>query len=81
MGNQYYVYGGTDFSIHEPLVEPKKRQPRTPGPAQCGTRNGYAAHFHKKEPYCDPCRAANSAYTAEYKQRLKARQAAMREAA
>lgn len=45
--------------------------------AKCGTRSGYNRHARLKEPYCDECKAANTAYyigkyrnDPEYKERF-----------
>lgn len=45
--------------------------------AKCGTRSGYNRHARLQEPFCDPCKAANTEYymgkyrnDPEYKQRF-----------
>lgn len=38
-----------------PANTPSKRQP-----AKCGTRGGYSRHRRLGEPYCEPCRIANT---------------------
>lgn len=39
------------------------------GPAKCGTRSGYIKHVREGTPKCTPCRIANAAYVAEYRER------------
>lgn len=57
--------------------------------AECGTYGGYQRHNRHGEDACDPCKAANLAYTYEYladhpeqytamKSRVKARNRALR---
>ncbi len=74
MGNQYYRYGGTEFDVHLPYAEPKKRLGRIPGPATCGTRSGYVAHRKAGEDACRPCKDANQAYNIEYERRRAGRE-------
>lgn len=71
-----YVYKGTEFDAHIPLIEPVKIRSKrnTPNPAQCGTRSGYVAHRKAKEDACRPCKDANQAYNVEYEKRRAARE-------
>jgi hypothetical protein len=39
------------------------RQPNGKPDSECGTRAGYMRHWRYGEPYCDPCRVANSIYS------------------
>jgi len=72
-----YVYRGNQFDAHEPITGPVRPiGPRT-GPL-CGTRSGYMAHRKKKEDPCQPCREANTAYSAEWSSRRKYRPAGIR---
>jgi WhiB family redox-sensing transcriptional regulator len=42
-----------------PAPAPVKTQPKRQ-PAKCGTRGGYSRHRRLGEPYCQPCRIANT---------------------
>lgn len=43
-----------------------------PQVAPCGTLAGYTRHRRLKEPYCDACRAANTAMQADYRAKKRA---------
>lgn len=71
-----YVYHGTEFDAHlplPPLPDPEPRQ-HDQGTIKCGTRSGYVAHRRANEDACEPCKAANRAYAADYKERRRHRQ-------
>lgn len=38
-------------------------------PAKCGTRSGYNKHLKRKEPTCEPCKAASRAWVADWASR------------
>lgn len=69
MGNQYYTYGGTDFTIPKPY---EREGSTNIGTAQCGTPAGYAAHRRHDIPLCDGCRAAEANRAAERRAAKKA---------
>ena len=50
-------------------------------PSTCGTSAGYQRHAHYGVPSCPPCRAARTAYIAEYRARRKANDSRKRRAA
>lgn len=38
---------------------------------RCGTYAGAMQHGRKREPFCEPCRAASAGYMTGYRQRVK----------
>lgn len=39
---------------------------------ECGTYSGAIAHYRRKEPVCDPCKAAHAEYRRDYQRRKQA---------
>lgn len=68
MGNSYYKYGGTDFTVTEPKA--RHRPPQGPhlfNPSLCGTNAGYHQHNRHGQDRCEPCKQAHRAYDAAYR--------------
>lgn len=69
MGNQYYKYGGTDFTIPAPY---ERETPADIGVSKHGTPAGYSAHHRRKVPMCMDCANAEVKRSADRRAKKKA---------
>ena len=67
-----YVYGGTQFDAHIPIIEKPKHTRKQANPAKCGTTGGLRKHRRDQTPICQPCRDAHNAYAREHKRAKRA---------